>query len=210
MPVYTINNSSRPTKKVTVDGDRNQVYPLGIDFSKFGTFGAFEDGTIIHKTVAQQGLPVKPDFLPKGIKWGHGEMARGILDFEMCEGVFIASENFRRVVEGLEPNIHQFVSVNIFWKNGKPDIPYYWLFPCNRIDSIHDTLSTFEYKEKTKSWRHVPGGKLVYDLAKIGGTHMWLDRGNHSTDGINVSEACKKAMEAAKLKGILYFEREAV
>jgi hypothetical protein len=213
LPVYSINVSSRPTKVVALDGNFDTVYPAGVDFSEFRDFAVLPDRSFVSKRAGQQGLPVEPDNLPKRLKWGHGELKKGIPDFEKYFGIFIASDNFRRVVERHEPGVHQFVPVEITWKNGGTSIPYYWLYPCNRFDSINDALTTFEAREsegRPKRWMHRPGGKLVFDLGKIGGTHMWLDRGYHSSDAIRISQTLKNAFEAAGLTGILYFEGEAV
>jgi hypothetical protein len=213
LPVYTINGASRPTKVVDVGGDFKRVFPKSVDFSKFRDFSTLEDGTHVRKNEFQQGLPVETDFLPKQLKWGHGELKKGLPDFLKHHSIFIASENLRRVVDEYEPGVHQFSPVEIVWKNGGSSIPYYWFYPCNRIDSINDALSTFDFNEyggRPKRWLYRPGGKLVYDLQKIGGTHLWLDRGYFSTDGIMISEALKNAFEANGLTGILYFEHEAV
>lgn len=210
MPVYTMNNKSRPTKVVPVGGDFRNVYPRNVDFSKFKSFARVEDGTIVNKNAFQQGLPVEAEHLPRQLKWGHGELKKGLLDLLMHHSIFIASENLRRVVEQHDPGVHQFVPVEITWKNGGSSIPYYWLYPCNRIDSIHGTLSTYKYVETAKSWHHRPEGKLVFDLQKIGNVHMWLDRGYSTTDGIMISQTLKDAFEAAGLTGSVYFERETV
>jgi hypothetical protein len=213
LPVYTINKGTPPTKVVPIGGDFGQVFPHGIDFSRFGSFASLPDGSHVQKHAFQQGVPVEPEHLPKQLIWGHGELKKGVADLLKHNSIFIASENIRRVVEAHEPGVHQFVPVEIRWKNGGSAIPYYWLYPCNRIDSIHDTLTTFdckEFKPGIKRWLHRQGGKIVYDLNKIGDVHMWLDRGYLNTDGIMISQALRSAFEAAKLTGILYFEREAV
>lgn len=213
MPVYTINNGGTPTKVVPKGGDLKQVYPSGVDFSRFRDFAVLPDGSHIERKFAQQGVPVVPDGLPKQLVWGHGAMKKGVADFLKHSSIFIASENIRRLVEAHEPGVHQFVPVEIVWKGGAAPIPYYWLYPCNRIDSINDALTTYdcrEHKPGVRSWSHKPGGKIVYDIGKIGNVHMWLDRGYHNTDGIMISQTLKNAFEAARLTGILYFEREAV
>jgi hypothetical protein len=198
---------------VDLDGNFRAVYPRDVDFSKYPNFAVLDDRSHVRKTEFQQGLPVVPDHLPKRIKWGHGELKKGIADLVKHHAIFIASDRFRRVVESLEPNVHQFVPVEITWTNGGTAIPYYFLYPCKRIDSVNEALTTYEanqYKDGPKTWSHRPGGKLVFDLGKIGSTHMWLDRGYHNTDGIMVSETLKRALETEGLTGILYFEREAV
>lgn len=211
MPVYVINTSARPTKVAQVGGDWSEVYPADIDFSEFRDFGVLPDGTIASKEFAQQGLPIRGEYLPKELKWGHGELKEGVHDFLQTNSCFIASEKFRNTVEALEPGIHQFVEVKITWKNGEAKQRYYWLFPCNRIDSIHDQLCTYDFKERNgiRRWQWKPDTKLVFDLQKIGNTHMWLDRGYHNTDGINISETLKNALEDAKITGVNYYEFEA-
>ncbi len=213
MPVYWINSAARPTKVVAKDGDLKQVVPSGLDFSQFQNFAVLPDGSFVTKNAFQQGVPVVPDHLPKKLVWGHGTLKKGIDDFLHPFSIFIASENVRQVIEAHEPATHQFVPVEIVWKDGAAPIPYYWLYPCNRIDSINEQLTTFDCKEGRagiKTWWFRPDGKVVHDLDKIGPVHMWLDRGYHNTDGIMISETLKNAFEAANLTGIRYFEREAI
>ena len=160
----------------------------------------------------QWGVPVKTEFMPKvAITKGR---KRALADFDKCYGMAMVSEKFRRVVESLEPGIHQFVPVDMRWGTGeKVEGQFYWFVVCNSIDSVNaentdapfaSGISNYTGKYARSYWRvDKEGGgvhRIVFDLNSIQGCHIWRDK--YLVEGPYCSGIFKRACEQAGISGI--------
>ncbi|RWO81344.1 MAG: hypothetical protein EOS18_11295 [Mesorhizobium sp.] len=73
------------------------------------------------KSATYQGVPIDPTHLPTK-KVGGGKIMPADL---MMHNSFFVSGKFREVVEKLEPGLHQFVPVELLWKDGSHAASYF-------------------------------------------------------------------------------------
>ena len=87
----------------------------------------------------------------------------------------------RDIVESVEPDTHIFHPVRIVAKNGTEYGTMYMLYVCNVLHAIHPDSPGWFLKNnlqwKRKPVEADPGVEpaLVFDSARIAGTHMWKD-----------------------------------
>ncbi|WP_353682751.1 DUF1629 domain-containing protein [Mesorhizobium sp.] len=132
-------------------------------------------------------------------KGGRGKIMPADL---MMHNSFFVSGKFREVVEKLEPGLHQFVPVELLWKDGSHAASYFWFYPCNRIDGMDREQTTHEFREKSGLWMNRPGGSYVVNLQRVGGRNVWIDPRMSGFDLPFVSETFKLAMSEAGVRGI--------
>jgi hypothetical protein len=119
------------------------------------------------------GRRVKSESVPKAIRFGS---KRKLLDYETAR-MKTVSGRFRDLIEGIEPNIHQFEPVKFVSKDGE-NLGIRWLWQvCNRLDSVHSEL-TENYSKSATSWSPTLRGepKLVFSLDAIGHIKFWNDK----------------------------------
>lgn len=218
MPVYTIfpdagskyNYAAKPQ-----DGDFKQVYPAGFEFDPHSNDPAAArnmirqpDRTYVRKLFVSQGLPVTPDHLPSKVKIDGPK--RSLTDFLMSHSVFLVSSRFRSVVEELEPNRHQFIPVDLIWRDGSPAGVFFWFYPCARVDCMDREATTHTFIERIGLWKYVSDGKYVVNLDQVGNHQVWIDQRLTAFDYPFVSAAFRAAADKAGLKGVGYNELPAV
>jgi hypothetical protein len=136
----------------------------------------------------EQGYWVKPETMPKRYLWANG--AKPLPD--VLPG-FVVSSRFKELVEKFEPEVHQFVPVEIYkQRNGEPVETYYWFIVGQRLDSVDREHTTFLWKAPTadpeaghwfdremdtKTYKVVPipNAKMVFSNKKVAGHHIWHD-----------------------------------
>lgn len=191
-----------------LDGDMKKVAPGGFDFHPVTHRVKMPDGTSVRRNEFYQGVPVDATYLPTRVVWK--DKKRRLSDLQRAHNIFIVSDLFRRTIEELEPGVHQFELVKMIWADGQPAGDFFWFYSCNRIDGMDRVLTSLEFREDTGRWKIKPGGKFVVNLAQIGGRHIWIDPRLAVFDLPFVSEAFKRAMTDAGVKGIGYGELEAI
>ena len=131
-------------------------------------------------------------------------------DFLAVGGLYLAGEKMRRVIEELEPGVHQFVPVKMIRKRTGEEIgTWYWFFPCNRLDTISRTASeNFElaYNPVTRIhfWRRKDKEKpekVVFSRPRIGDHHIWVDK-YYGGPFIFMSNALYKSLKKARVTGV--------
>lgn len=125
------------------------------------------------------GYPVRPELAPKKLLWAGGKKA---LPEAILTSFLAVSERFRALVEQYEPEVHQFIPVDIYKdKKSERVATYYWLNVCNRIDSVDADLSNYfaltDYAGGRGHWRAPREGepRLVFSRKLIGNHHLWYD-----------------------------------
>lgn len=184
-----------------LDGDSKKVFPIGFDFHPVTKSVRLEDGTRVRQSPNYQGVPVDPEWLPKKIKIGGGKSTPADA---MFHNRFFVSGRFRDVVEQLEPGVHQFIPVELVWKDGSHAASYFWFYPCSRIDCIDREHTTHEFDEKSGLWMNKPGGSYVVALKRVHGRHVWIDPRLNTFNMPFVSEAFRQAMSDASVHGLGY------
>ncbi|WP_150526133.1 imm11 family protein [Roseibium sediminis] len=144
------------------------------------------------------GRPVDTTHLPTKVQAGGRK--RTFKDISP-DGLYSVSENFREVVERLEPGVHQFVPVEFVWKDGTHAANRYWYFPCNRLDSV-DREKTTEELEAGIMWMPSKNPGFVFSRSQIGDCHLWRDKFMPSSYGPFISNALYKAFVEAGIEGM--------
>jgi hypothetical protein len=195
-----------------LDGDPDRIRPSGYNWihpegREFRSRPHPGGGWSVTPHFAPQGVPVETTFLPRKIRWfGRKRQLNDILD---ALAGFLVSHNFRQIVETFEPGVHQFVPVDIMWKDGESAGEYYWLYCCTRLDSMDREHSTMKFDTEQDVWDHVPGGSFVVNLKQVGNHHVWHDNRIHGSS-VLISGHLKEAFEAAGITGAGYRERPTV
>ena len=121
---------------------------------------------------SRTGRHVDPEHVPTALTFG-ARKGTAIPDVDLIHGgFFCVSERLRGLIEGLEPEVHQFLPMTYRWKDGSV-AEERWLFVCgNRIRAISDQSTA----PRTKKGQWIPGegGELVFDRKKIAGKHFWV------------------------------------
>ncbi|WP_352664483.1 DUF1629 domain-containing protein [Mesorhizobium sp. M0621] len=110
-------------------------------------------------------------------------------------------KKFKDEVERLEPDVHQFLSVEFVWKDGSHAADRFWFVPCNRLDSVDRNETTFEFRN---IW-YLDGSqdkKLVFNSSQIGNCHAWMDKFISGQGGVWISDVLKEKIEQAGVTGI--------
>ena len=153
------------------------------------------------------------------------EGAKGeIADFEQTEGFMLVSESFRRVVEAVEPDVHQFEPVEIMWKDGGLAARMYVFVICTELDSVsaeHTDGIREEINFKLPDGRGtkiIPGPwmktenetlrKAVFSLEAIQSHCLWQD--GFFVGGPFCSDVFRNACEKAGVTGIVFSKQDAV
>lgn len=122
-------------------------------------------------------------------------------------GLWVVSEEFRRVVEALEPRVHQYLPFKLFRKNGEPvGKQYYFLNICRQADAIDMELSDTYWTEDPFTDEPMEllrvDGKVVVRKERIAGLHLWRGTGGYQTR-VFFSDALMDAVLEAKLPAIV-------
>ena len=142
-----------------------------------------EEQTFLQRSYRHQvglsGLPIDTTHLPTAMRPSR-KLAR-LPDYSQHASATIVSAALRDIVESVEPDTHIFHPVRIVAKNGTEYGTMYMLYVCNVLHAIHPDSpgwSLYEgFRWKREPIEGSPGVEpaLVFDAAKIAGTHMWKD-----------------------------------
>ena len=139
------------------------------------------------REVGLSGLPIDTTHLPTVMRPSR-KLAQ-LPDYSQRAGATIVSAALRDIIESVEPDTHIFHPVRIVAKNGREYGTLYMLYVCNVLHAVHpDSPGWYLYKGYTWKREPVEAGsdvepELVFDAAKVAGTHMWRDvqMPNHAT-----------------------------
>jgi hypothetical protein len=136
------------------------------------------------------GLPVDGTNFPKWVKWSDPN-GNPVPDFDQVPFLTV-SEKAKRVIESLEPGVHQYFPVEYQDKQGNFTGIRYWFVPCNRIDSVDrehtnmvllDGLQWTSPKNVMRMGQPLPPNvdpskpaKFVFNVKAIGDRHIWRDK----------------------------------
>lgn len=155
------------------------------------------------------GYPVDPNGAPKKMLWSG---RRKPLPEAIMSSFLAVSGRFRNLVEQYEPDIHQFVPVEIYQrKDTDPVATFYCLNVCNRLDSLDKEKTTHARKLDYLGagfWSSVgiPDAKIVISRDQTQGCHLWYDP--YLMGGVYCSESFGRAALDAGFLGLSVTPRE--
>lgn len=123
------------------------------------------------------GREVDPDSVPRRVR--ALRRYRRLPDWNyVAVSCLLVFDQIRRFVEQFESDFHQFIPVEVSFKDGRTAPPNFWIVPCVRLDVLHRGLTVPPVDEEKNLW--VPPGqgecRLVHDAAAIDDSHMWEDK----------------------------------
>ena len=170
-----------------------------------------------HKYTIGHGYRVVPDRAPRKALWQVRKAEYAITDIASIFGQTVVSEKFRQLVESLEPDVHQFIPVDIYDKpGGAVSSRRYWLNVCRRKDCVDPVRSKFEwvtdYSGVTGFWDDEahPDSKLVFSKEKIGDMHLWVNPHLLVHKNFYASSSFMEAAKAAGITGMFFAEHPEV
>lgn len=113
-------------------------------------------------------------------------------------------EEFRQIVEDLEPNLHQFFPLEVIDQAGEVVDRRFFLNPCGRRTFFD--LSKMRFSQN--GGRIIPEKPIyeaVYDFDQLEGCHLWMDK--FSPGDINrifVSAELKTKLLEKEIKGVIF------
>lgn len=173
-----------------LDGDAARIQP--VDMTR-------DVGVRIRAGYAYVGRPYEKEHVPTRFELEGPK--RTITDVYSGYGLFV-DDKFKRAVEKLEPNLHQFFPVEFVWEDGSHAASRYWLVPCARLDTVDRQKTTFEFRNV---W-FLDGSKdkdLVFSRSQIGDHHVWIDKFIVMPTPA-LSEVLKAELDAAGITGAHY------
>jgi hypothetical protein len=170
-----------------------QIIAFDAPDPKFGELVEVEDPTpddglyMHHGRALVSGRRIKLDHIPKYLK------RRGagiIVDYTSSRGLLCVSDKFKSIVEGVEPDVHQFIPFDIVGTRKAVIARMWFMVVCNRLDSVdreHTTLilwkgAIWSPAQDFPSWEWPPEydpskpNRLVFNLSQIGDRHLWFDK----------------------------------
>ncbi|MEO0551166.1 MAG: DUF1629 domain-containing protein [Pseudomonadota bacterium] len=133
-----------------------------------------------HSEVLRQGKKIEfPDLVPRRITLRKPKSAKKLNPhFLRSDYGILISDEARAAVEQLEPETHQFFSVDLVYPDGTiSPRQYFLLVVTNRLDALDRAHSLIEIHNPDKeNWTwvaHPP--KCVFKESTISGFHLWRD-----------------------------------
>lgn len=129
-------------------------------------------------------------------------------DFISTSPCWIVSDMAKKIVENLEPNIHQFLSVELIRYSGELHPERFYLFNvCQSIDSIVFNMSEIDWITNPVSRHRVPhfrGGAphIVLDRAMVDNRHVWRGK-QYFQSYVVFSNSLFELIEKKKLKKLI-------
>lgn len=175
-----------------VDGDYKLI-TLVDALDEHGNHFSFHEGGA--------GRPVDPTHMPTRLR-RKGNKGLPLHDMREIWGKgLLVNQTFKDIVEGLEPNVHQFFPMAIE-QDGKVIFERYYFHICNYLDALaKDKCVPPVAPGRIYMPTHDGNDRVVFDTQKVGKHHAWND---HSTIGRFVSNELLEALQSAELTGLGY------
>lgn len=182
-----------------------KTVPDGQDIHQARLKYRFEDPTgrtPFGGSIIQQGLKVPLDLFPK--EAFIMSSTKSPPDFLTIDGWAI-SESVKLLIEQLEPNIHQFVHVPTFLKDGTPTPKNYFVAVLGHVatNQINDERTTLRRDPAGKIEPPSPDGRrgsIVIDRTHTKNWHAWFSADIYFS--FTISEELNSLLEAAKIPGL--------
>lgn len=193
--------------------DNNDKYGLILDYvdkepSEIELIDDSKDGgTRINRFNSYtKGRSVKPETVMKNLMiGGRKRKLRGIL--QTFSKIFAVTDEFRKIVEELEPGVHQFLPVDLIWRDETLAEKRYLLFVGQRLDTTHKEKTTMKWRDffwdihaESEVESDPSLDKIVLSSDAIGSSHLWYDK--HLISMPIVSEVLGERLRSSRITGI--------
>ncbi|WP_305986462.1 imm11 family protein [Roseibium sp. MMSF_3544] len=144
------------------------------------------------------GREVKPEHIPTKMMWSSKKHRP--YDVFMQRGLILVSQEFKDIVEKLEPSTHQFFPIEVVYKDGSHARPMYFFNVCVRLDTMNRAHATAKMLHGI-SW-DPSSGEFIFSKDQIGSRKVWIDK--HVIHGLFFSNDIKTEIEKEKLTGAAF------
>jgi hypothetical protein len=154
---------------------------------------SFDGGVGIGTNKQNSGRPVDPSSVPTAILWPANRKTQ---DFE---NLFVrtVSDRFRLLIEEIEPQVHQFLTLGYFNRTGELfEWRWFWQI-CNRVDSVFSDRPG--WKLDRGLWRYPHDDRYIFDVKKSCLCHFWHEK--HILSGILMSEFAMARLNEEDISG---------
>ena len=171
-----------------------------------------DDGRRVRKGAPNVGRSLLPDHIPTKLErepWNLRLLP--LLDVERYwGGNLLVPQQFKDILEELEPDVHQFWPMEIYVKGEQVDLKY-WFIACNRISAL-SREHCYPPLHERGFWRPSPIGKrendrVAFSKAAIGDRHAWVDK--HFSDRY-FSNTFAERLQKLDLTGLRFSKNEEV
>jgi len=156
---------------VNLDRDPDQIQLID---------AAQDDGRLFGSGAPNAGRPILPDHLPTKLEREPWDLRLlPLLDVETYRaGTLLVPQQFKDLLEELEPDVHQFWPMEIYVKGEQVDLKY-WFIACHRISAL-SREHCYPALHERGFWCPSPIGqrendRVAFSKAAIGGRHAWVD-----------------------------------
>lgn len=165
------------------------------------------------------GRPVLPEKVPTKLAW----MSKGSPDDYFTPRAFpCVSDTFRKLIERLEPNVHQFFPLEVVNRREEHVVNCWLWVVCQRIDSLDRAETTmvlynnavwlspavvYAKQDDADKYKNIKA-KIVFNSSQIAGRDFWRD--SFLMDGLWCSSAAAELIQKAGLVGTKLIPQETV
>jgi len=171
-----------------------------------------DDGMLIGEGTPNVGRSLLPDHIPTKLErepWNLRLLP--LLDVERYWGSnLLVPQQFKDILEELEPDVHQFWPMEIYVKGEQVDLKY-WFIACHRISAL-SREHCYPPLDERGYWDPSPIGKrendrVAFSKAAIGDRHAWVDK--HFSDRY-FSNTFAERLQKLDLTGLRFSKGEEV
>lgn len=138
---------------------------------------------------------------PRSLLWGSALIEAP--DVMRCGGVLMGSERAVTVIERAEPDLHQFLPLEIRRPDdAAPPRNYWWLVVRQSIPTVEQGLTSHQ-RSSVGVWQTVRDGRFVMSKPAIGKAHLWRDP--HVPDTVLCSDALALELIRSQISGVSLF-----
>ena len=169
-----VNNGLHETRNVP-----EEFVPLDGDFRKVEVVDKSEDGGMFAPSTFDFGRAVIPDHMPTQLRRKRFGKTVPMADFiSAARSGTLVSTRVKQIIEGFEPNIHQFFPMSILHR-GKEIGTMHYLIICKRLDTLDYNRTSPPIAENARGWRRDPmhreKANFVFRKSAVKGHHLWHD-----------------------------------
>ena len=171
-----------------------------------------DDGQRIGVGSPNVGRPLLADNIPTKLErepWNLRLLP--LLDVEcFWGGNLLVPQQFKDLLEEIEPDVHQFWPMEIYVKGEPVDLKY-WFIACHRISAL-SRPHCFPPLHERGFWRPSPIGqrendRVAFSKAAIGNRHAWVDK--YFSDRY-FSNTFAERLQKLNLTGLKFSKKEEV
>ena len=134
-----------------------------------------------------------------------GKKGRNLPDgFKVYDGLLLVTGEVKAVIEGLDPDRHQFVPIRVIERDGTPiEKDWHVLVITHRQDTLLPEASDLRWSDpsgKGGTYRFTHPEDIALDLARLDGSHIWRERQLQGGRTLFMSHALRTALKDRGLR----------